>query len=205
MLAALRSLVQDVLLIVLLGSFLHIILPQGSMRRYVQLTLALVLVLALLRPMMALTQTKFDLPDLLGQAQLQTTWAELQYRGQLLQEHSQGSLLANYREMLQVQVQQLLGELGEWELESCCIQLVEDPDADDFGRITAMQLVVQRASEHVQPVAGVPAVRVGNSDSAGRDAQPETAAEASAAAAAVQQRLASYFSLVPTQIKVIVK
>lgn len=164
MLLALREFVRNVLVIVVMAAFLQLILPPGSMRRYAHLALALVLVLTLLGPLLALTRTSWDLNELLGQAQTQSAWAELKASSELLQQQNDVSLLKTYRSLLGTQLQDVIARMSEVELVTYQIELVEDQQAEDFGRVISIQVHCKQISGMVKPVHQVSTVQIGSGE-----------------------------------------
>lgn len=201
MLLAVREFVRNVLVIVVLAAFLQLILPQGGMRRYAQLALALVMVLTLIGPLLALTRASWDIDELLGQAQTQTAWTELKAKSELLQRQNDASLLKTYRDLLVTQIQDILARIGEVELVACQIELVEDQQVEDFGRILSIQIQCQEGSQAVKPVYQVSPVQIGEGATASQE-QPQLSDWAEAKQQAIQQALAKYFLLAEDQVLV---
>lgn len=201
MLLALREFVRNVLVIVVLAAFLQLILPPGSMRRYAHLALALVMVLTLLGPLLALTQASWDINELLGQAQTQAVWSELKANSELLQRQNDASLLRTYRDLLGSQIQEILVRIGEVELVTFQIELVEDQQADDFGRILSIRLQCKEGAENVKPVYQVSPVQIGEGTTKSQE-QSQLSDWAKAKQRAIQQALAKYFLLAEEQVLV---
>lgn len=201
MLLALREFVRNVLVIVVLAAFLQLILPPGSMRRYAHLALALVMVLTLLGPLLALTRASWDINELLGQAQTQVAWSELKANSELLQRQNDASLLRTYRDLLGTQIQDILVRIGEVELVACQIELVEDQQADDFGRILSIRLQCREGTETVKPVYQVSPVQIGEG-STGSQQQTQLSDWAKAKQRVIQQALAKHFLLAEEQVLV---
>lgn len=197
-LAALRDFVRNVLVIVVMATFLQLILPQGSMRRYAHLAVALVLVLTMLQPLLALTRASWDVGELLGQAQAQTAWAQLQAGSELFRQQNEANLLATYRRMLETEISDIVALVGDVELIDCNIAFVEDREAADFGRILRIEVVCRESL-----VAPVEEVQIELEPSRSLD---ETQIEAmTRTGRRVQQAIAKYFLLTEDQVSVIVK
>ncbi|MGI6357341.1 MAG: stage III sporulation protein AF [Bacillota bacterium] len=202
MVAALRQFVQNVIVLMLLGTFLQMILPEGNMRRYAQLAVGLIMVLVLLTPLLQLSRIPFDLGVSLSQATISAAWEELQVRGKVWQEQNDQTLLKTYRQSLAEQVQQLVELSGEMKLLSCQIELVEERQADDFGRILSLEVQVSRQQEWVQPVTAVWPVQVGDAKGVQRTGP---SANLASDAALVQSVLANHFVLDAEQVSVTIK
>lgn len=200
MLLALREFVRNVLVIVVLAAFLQLILPPGTMRRYANLAVSLVLVLTLMGPLLALTRASWDVHELLGQAQAQTAWSEIKVRSELLQQQNDASLLQSYRQILKAQVGDIVEQQDGLILVDCEIALVEDQAAKDFGSIVNMQ-VVCAASETVKSVHLVESIEIGQ-PSAIEQEQNSLGAEVQTQLQAIQQALARFFFLDVDQVQV---
>ncbi len=198
---AVKQFVQNVLVIMLLASFLQIILPEGGMRRYAQLAVGLIMVLTLLAPLLQLSRTPFNLGELLGQATVRTSWEELQMKSRVWQEQNDQVLLDNYRQALTDQIEQLVEADDQVEMVSCRFQLVEDRQAEDFGRILQMTVDVAWRSDSVRPVANVRPVQVGDDV---QESSPPTPA-AVEKAAALRGVLVGHFVLTADRVAVNIK
>lgn len=202
MIEAVKQFVQSVIVIMLLASFLQIILPEGGMKRYAQLALGLIMVLTLLTPLMRLARTPLNIGELLGQATVRTSWEELQQKGRIWQGKNEQVLLDNYRLALTEQVKQMAESSGEVKLLGCRIQLIEDREADDFGRILQLTVDLSWSSDPVNPVTSVRPVQVG--DAGGEQANPPTPAAAEKAAV-LRKALANHFVLTADRVAVNIK
>ncbi|NLW16120.1 MAG: stage III sporulation protein AF [Firmicutes bacterium] len=204
MLVTLREFVRNVLVIIVLASFLQLILPRGSMRRYAHLALALVMVLTLLSPLLALTRASWNIEELLGQAQAQTAWSELQASSQALQRQNDLALLQAYRQMLRAQVEDLLAQVGEVELIDCQIELVEEQRAEDFGRILSMHVVCRPGSAAVEGIKLIEPVQIGTGVAEQKEDAPpsEWAVEKGQE---VRRAIARYFLLSEDQVLVTIR
>lgn len=201
MLLPLREFVRNLLVIVVLATFLQLILPPGSMRRYANLALGLVVVLTLLGPILALTRTSWDMNQLLGQAQAQTAWTELQYKSELLQGQNDASLLQTYRGLLGTQISEIIERLGEVVLIDYQIELVEDQSAADFGRIVNIKVECREAASTIQAVYQVEPVKIGK-DAAQQQSSLLQNEWALVTEREIQQAIAKQFMLTDEQISV---
>lgn len=202
MIAALRQFVQNVILMMLLGTFLQMILPEGNNRRYAQLAVGLIMVLVLMTPLLQLSRGQFDLGVALSQATMATSWEELQLKGQVWQEQNEQTLLSSYRQALTEQVKHLTELSGEVILQSCQVDLVEQRQAEDFGRILAIRVQLSRRQDVVQTATAVRPIQVGE---AGVEAYSGSAADTVTEAAAIQSVLANHFVLDTEQVSVTIK
>lgn len=202
MVEAVKQFVQNVIVIMLLAAFLQLVLPEGGMRRYAQLAVGLIMVLTLLTPLLQLSQTRFDLSELLGQATMRTSLEELKVKGQVWQQQNDQTLLNSYRQALTDQIRQVVEASGEVEVSACDFELVEDREADDFGRIIQMKVSLRWRSDVVQPVSAVRPVQVGDAASESPSTVTPLATER---AAELRRVLANHFVLTADHVAVIIK
>lgn len=202
MINAVKQFVESVIVILLLAAFLQIILPSGDMRRYAQLAIGLVMVLTLLTPLLALARAPFNLEELLGQATMQTSWQEIKTQGEIFKGQNDETLLRSYRATLTEQVKQTVEPEGEFRVLTCQFELVEDSQADDFGRILGMRVDLERQSSAVLPVSGVQPVQVGGTPA---DASIQPSVATAEQARTVLGTLANHFALSSDQVTVSIK
>ncbi len=160
MVAWLRTYIQNIIIVIILASFMQIILPSGTVRRYAQLAVGLVLVLTLLSPLLALARAPFGISELLGQATVQTAWAELRTESTLLKNSQDRQLLTAYELALKQEASRVIATQGGLQLVEATFEFVTEREAEDFGRIKQMQVVVSQGSG-VQPVTAVKPVQIG--------------------------------------------
>ncbi len=202
MIAALRQFVQNVIVVMLLGTFLQMILPEGNIRRYAQLAVGLIMVLVLVTPLVQLSRGQLDFGVVLSQATTTVAWEELQLKGQVWQEQNEQTLLMSYRQALTEQVKHLAERSGEAMLQSCQVDLVEQRQAEDFGRILAIRVQLSRGQGLVQAVTALRPIQVGEAEV---ELHPGSASDTAAEAAAIQSVLANHFGLDPEQVSVTIK
>lgn len=202
MIPAIRVFVQNILLIVVLAAFLQLILPAGSMRRYAQLALSLVMVLTLLSPLLALTQASWDMNELLGQAKAEVAWAELQVGSELLKEQNNASLMLAYRKVLGEQLRDLVNSLEEIELVDYEIEIEENKQVNDFGRILGIKIICKEVSGAVSPVYQVAKVSIGTNSYSEPVASRPLSELAQAKVQDTILAVAKYFSLATEQVQV---
>ncbi|HBK86635.1 MAG TPA: stage III sporulation protein AF [Firmicutes bacterium] len=202
MLLALREFVRNVLIIVVLASFLQIILPSGSMRRYAKLALALVMVLTILGPLLKLTKTSWDLNDVLGQAEAQTAWSELKASSELLKRQNDLSLLRTYRNLLGSQLQDLVKRNEEVELVAYQIELVENQQAEDYGSITSINVKCRESQGETRSVDKVEPVQIVKPNQEQEQKQAVMTEWAKEMQGSIKQAIAKYFQLAEEQVSV---
>lgn len=205
MLLALREFVRNVLVIVVLAAFLQIILPAGSMRRYANLALALVMVLTIISPLLTLTQTSWDLNEVLGQAQAHTAWSELEASSELLKRQNDLSLLHTYGNLLASQLEDVIGRIGEVELADYQIDLVENQDAEDYGSIISIRIACKESQGRIKPVDKVDRVQIGTGDTQQAQEQTVMTGWAREKQLSIKQAIAKHFQLAEEQVLVTIE
>ena len=134
-----RKFVTNVVVIALLASFVQMVLPRGSVRRYANLVLGLVMVLALLEPCLMVFNLAGDTELLLRQAETAVAWSEAKLGSESFLQGNEEALLAVYEERLKEEIRALLVSRGTL-LQSCSLDLERDGRAGDFGRILQIRV-----------------------------------------------------------------
>lgn len=198
MVAWLRTYVQNIIIIIVLASFLQIVLPSGTVRRYAQLAVGLVLVLTMLSPLLTLTRVPLGISELLGQANVQTAWAELRTESNLLRNSQDRQLFSAYELALRQEIERVVAAQADGlQLLEAEFEFVVDREAADFGRIKLMHVVVGQYSG-VQPVTTVRPVQIGQGS--GNQVTQHDSKAVSELESRLRAALASHFAINTDQV-----
>lgn len=129
----LTELVRNIILIILLTTFLELIMPSSSMQRFVKVVMGLFVLIAILNPILNVIKQEQNLEAFIWQ---QEEWSSTQFNSVLeqsehLQKVNQDLLWENYQQKLELQMNSLVN----------LISGVED---------SAVQVKLQQASERYQ-------------------------------------------------------
>jgi len=184
-----RSLVQNIIVIVILAVFLEMLLPAGEMRRYIRLVMGMLVIMAVLQAAAGLVGNDFNLemPDVFAAAEPPARRLDdILEEGANLFESQQQDALEQYKKGLAKQVAGLARLNGEARVAGVNVLVEENPRAPDYGRIKEIHLTLAaldtgkssngQDSGIVEPVrievkGNVPGGGVGNENISGRAGQ----------------------------------
>lgn len=131
----LRLMVKSILVIVMLAAFLEIVLPRSDMKRYVNLVIGLFVILSVLNPVLTLVNKGLDLEvfDEISPTSAETE--SLIRKGKEMANTDKNRAAKQFREKLSKQIMGLAGLYQGDRATGVEVELVEDPEAKNFGQI----------------------------------------------------------------------
>jgi len=174
----LRLLVENLVLIIVLAVFLEMLLPAGDLRRYVNLVVGLMIIVAVLQAVSGVLGHGLagNLP-FIGTSRPDLEQALRQ--GQQMARENQSEALAGYEEALKRQVTALASLNADLTVQDVRLNVTDDRASPSFGRLNGITL-------SVAPRAGIPDDRV--AEDVGR----------------LQQELGNFYGLKPQAVAVAV-
>lgn len=147
------GIVRNIAIVILLASFMELLLPNSSMRRFVQLVMGLFVLMAILSPVSNLLEQplSFDIPAWSqseakpGEQEL----AQVLQQGQNLREKGQQAALEEYRKVLERQAGALA--LTVKGVEQVSLEAVTKPT----GEVDRLQVYVGQAEPVIRPIQPV--------------------------------------------------
>lgn len=203
-----QRLVENLVVVVVLGVFLEMFLPRNEMRRYVRLVMGLLIVVAVLQAIGGLVrgewQNMLPEPALSVQPSRTADLAEIMAAGKELQAVQQEKALEEYRRSLARQVSALASLGGNVDVKEARVEVFDHAQDKHFGQIREIYLLLAlagKAPSHqaVEPVS----VRVGRPEQEpGEGAGGGLPPEMKEAVEKVTRTLSNFYNLAPSQIKV---
>ncbi len=147
-----RSIVRNIAIVILLASFLELLLPNNSMRRFVQLVMGLFVLMAVLSPAVKLLDRplSFEIPAWSeSEAGSGQELAQVLQQGQNLKEKSQQAALDGFKQVLEQQAKALA--LTVKGVEEVSLQA----GVKTNGAVESLQVYVGTPNPAVQPVQPV--------------------------------------------------
>lgn len=206
---AIRSLVQNIIVIVILAVFLEMFLPGGELKKYVKMVMGLLIIIAVVQAVGAIVSWDFSggLSALNEEDKIKVSGVI--EAGKKISGDQQQKAIEQYRTGIAKQVRALTGIYKDTPVVDVDVTVQSGSDRPDFGQIREIVLYVSRtageppeqsgiAIEEVKPVT----VTVGS----GNEDEPDTAAGAGPpreTVAALIGTVASFYSLGQEQVKVI--
>lgn len=158
----LQNLVRELVILVILGVFLELLLPEGDFRRYVRMVLGLLIIVSVLQA--AVSFWHRDLATDLSWVSLgqpdQATTGEIIREGERLWDRGQSQAMGKYEEGLARQIRALAGMNPDLEVAEVRVRL-EKGTAGETGRLEEVVLVLDGGGGQLMdkdsiPVAGQP-------------------------------------------------
>lgn len=147
-----RSIVRNIAIVILLASFLELLLPNNSMRRFVQLVMGLFVLMAVLGPAVKLLDRplSFEIPawSESGEGSSQEL-AQVLQQGQNIKEKSQQAALDGFKQVLEQEAKALA--LTVKGVEEVSLQAGVKPN----GEMESLEVYVGTPSPDIQPVQPV--------------------------------------------------
>ena len=102
------DLVRQIMLIILLTTFLEMIMPSSSMQRFVKVVMGLFILLAILNPMLKLINQQQALEAFVWQQEDRLQFNSVLEQGERLQKVNQDLFWENYQQKLECQMESLI-------------------------------------------------------------------------------------------------
>lgn len=216
-----RTLVQTLVVIALLAVLLEMLLPDGSMSRYVRLITGLLVVIAVLHAFgdMIHREVAVELPVVTGEkAGDRKDLDEILAQGQVLFERNRSLALENYRKGLASQIRSLVGLNGRVEVLDVDVRVNDVPESASYGQVEQVRLVLsnrvpaeREVEKNGEGRTGVTPVQIqvggSNADESGDGSRTGSEGERgeldrSEVAAEVTRVVANFYGLSPEQVRV---
>lgn len=208
-----RSLVQNLIIIIILAIFLEMFLPAGEMRKYVKMVVGLLIIVAVVQAIGDLARRDFagDLPSL-TQKEDQAQLSAIMEAGKKISGDQQQKAIEQYSRGLAGQVLALARMNKELPVCDVEVKVQSERDRPGFGQIKEIVLVVagepgrtvpepERSGKVVTDVEPV-TVQVGPKKNAAGQKEAEAAPPQEAVDGLVST-VANFYNLKPEQVRVI--
>ncbi|MCL6610970.1 MAG: stage III sporulation protein AF [Peptococcaceae bacterium] len=196
----LRLLVQNLIIIIILAVILEMLLPNGEMRRYAEMVMGLMIIVAVVQALNGLSGGSLfreieeyawrSAPD--GAKKV-----DILEQGRRLDAENRKQAVEQYKKGVERQISALLGAGGKARLVEAEVKIQDDPLKNDFGMIREIRLVLGREAG-VKSVEPVSVNMNGDRPPEGGGPLPEDSGAASEAAGIV----ANFYNLPRERIKV---
>ncbi|ACV63399.1 hypothetical protein Dtox_2606 [Desulfofarcimen acetoxidans DSM 771] len=139
-----KTLVQNLILIVVLTVFLEMLLPSGIMKRYVKVIMGLVVLVSFLQTGSGLLHQNIDLflPASTNLPANQEEAKQIMAAGQQLAGQNQSEALHKYREGLEHQVSAIASLNGQLSIKEVHVAIQDDPQNKDYGKLQEINMTV---------------------------------------------------------------
>ncbi len=140
-----RSLVQNLVVIIILAMFLEMLLPAGEMRKYVKMVMGLLIIIAVVQAVGDLTRWDYhtDMPSLTQKTDEKAV-TRIMEAGKSITSEQRQKAVEQYREGLAGQIMALTGTGKEATVLEVEVNVQSKEGEVDFGRINEVVLYVAR-------------------------------------------------------------
>ena len=147
--------IQDIVIVFILISIMGIIIPNGSMKRYIDMITGFLIIIIIISPLTRLMHTNLDIDgDLLKSPGIQT---EFEYGDELNRiQHQQIEEI--YKIRIEDEVMELIDEHTEYEMADLRVSIYEDEER--YGAIKNMEVDLKKGSTEREGSKG--SIQVGN-------------------------------------------
>jgi len=207
---AIRSLVQNIIIIVILAMFLEMFLPQGDLKKYVKMVMGLLIIIAVIQAVGAMVQWDYsgELSALTAEGDKMQVSSVIE-AGKKISDEQQQKALEQYGDGIARQIIALTSVYQDTPVVDVDVKIQSNSSEPDFGQIKEIVLYVAQtagtppsesdiAIEEVKPVT----ITINSAGETG----PEPAADAGPPRGTVSGligTLADFYSLGQQQVKVI--
>lgn len=140
MLAFLREFVQEIVILLILATVIDLALPNSQLKRYVDYTVGLILLLLLLTPVIRFLDSEVDINSLLAGAELTSG------KAMVTTAISDNSAWLAYRLVLEERVKQLAVEIDTVQWAAAYVTLDQNPASSTYG--SPLMIEVQLKLKH---------------------------------------------------------
>ena len=205
-----RSLIQNLIVIIILAVFLEMFLPDGEMRKYVKMVMGLLIIVAVVQAVGNLIHWDYagDFPALTAQED-SGKLLEIMESGKQLNEDQQQKALDEYRNGIARQAMALARANNKVSLLGVEVKVQTERGEPGYGQLKEMVLSVGQKTETTDlqskglSIKGVEPVSVSTGTAATPDRLEESAERPpEEAVAGLVATLANFYNLSPDQVKV---
>jgi stage III sporulation protein AF len=206
-----RSLVQNLVVIIILAIFLDLFLPSGDMKRYVKFVMGLLVIIAVLGALGSIL--KGDWVSFLPEQatgkdeQAGVSLNEIMASAEKINQNRQVRMLEEYRRAIARQVSALAGLYPDVSVQTVEVDVYAEEKDPKFGQIKEIRLAVKNSRAEEKRLAG-PQIKIEigageNEAGSGAGSLPQgTGALAPETRKKLQIVIANYYNLQPDQVRV---
>jgi len=208
-----RSLVQNLVVIIILAMFLEMLLPAGEMRKYVKMVMGLLIIIAVVQSVGDLTRWDYhtDLPSLTQKTDEETV-SGIMEAGKIISGEQRQKAVKQYKEGLEGQIMALTGSGKEATVLDVEVNVQSKEGELDFGRINEVVLYVARepgTAGQEQKEVSIAEVEPVTVQVAGKNSPKESkiydGGPSREITDALVNSVANFYNLKPEQVKVMYK
>lgn len=128
-------------------AFVEILMPSGSMRKYVSFVLGLMVMIVILNPLLNMAVRDFSMADRIVQVSEGISFKDLQLKVNSIKEGQREGIIRLYKKRLENQIKKHVIDMGYGEDVVAEVKINENYGTQDFGRVLGVKVVVKKAKE----------------------------------------------------------
>ncbi len=141
MLEIVSHLIKNLIILVILASFLEIILPDNKFQPYIKMVVGVMIMISILNPILQILNI---MPDL--EMEILKTGAnyyeDVDYIDQEVIKHNQQLIVSEYKRRLNNQVGEIISNYRELETAAVRIEVEENMESESFGSISLIDMTL---------------------------------------------------------------
>lgn len=140
MLSIISNLIKNLIVLLILASFLEIILPDNKFRPYIKLVAGVMIMISILNPVLQILNI---MPDLEKEV-LKTGadyYGDVDYIDQAVLKHNQQLIVSEYKRRLNNKIREIISKYRELQAAVIKIEIEENMDSENFGSISLIDII----------------------------------------------------------------
>lgn len=138
----LRQWIINIAATIIFVSFIEIIMPDNSMRKYIRLVVGLLVMIVIINPLLSLTAGEFDMGDKILEMASAINIRDIRHQVENIEEGQRESIIEVYRNRLEEQIARQVTEENLANKVTAEVDIEEDLKSDGFGAIKGIRLFV---------------------------------------------------------------
>ncbi|MDF2546472.1 MAG: spoIIIAF [Anaerosolibacter sp.] len=147
MTAFLRTWTLNIVMVVIFISFVELLLPSSSMKKYIKMVVGLLVILVILNPIIELLYGDINVQDEIFKSTVMIEREALSKDAAGFQKSRNQQMIAMYKEKISEHLRDKIGYEYDVRLENARIEIEEDTENKDFGKIKEIHLVLTEGNK----------------------------------------------------------
>ncbi|HBM74287.1 MAG TPA: stage III sporulation protein AF [Clostridiaceae bacterium] len=164
MIGFLKEWITNIIIAIVFGAFVDIVIPDSSMKKYVKLTLGLLIMAVILHPVLKLINNDFSISNISFQVQNKLDNIYLKNRVEYLDIQQSDQITKVYKENLERQMEQQINEEIKGMGAEVSVDVVEDAASKDYGKLKKINVMIKKNANEVAKVEKVKIGKTENSE-----------------------------------------
>lgn len=147
MIEFLKDWVTNIVVLVILISFLEIILPTSNMKRYINMIIGLLVIIVLINPFIKLLTDNMSIEKEVLSNILETN--EVLTGEESFKDIQNNQVINIYKDSVKKEILDLIDSKTQYKIDSLSLEINENREDEEFGEIVGVSLVINSTSQEV--------------------------------------------------------